>query len=113
MSGDRWAAGNGLGHALKGVLDGTGDVSKPCTSGSAPAPRWGHTMESYDTERAGGWGREPLASSHGDGDVQELVVFGGIAQESALLSDEGVRGPVQPPFAREPQNPTGPCTGLW
>lgn len=70
-------------------------------------------MESYDTERAGGWGRELLASSHGDGDVQELVVFGGIAQESALLSDEGVRGLVQPPFAREPQNPTGPCTGLW
>eukprot|EP00435_Cladocopium_sp_Y103_P039166 s759_g10.t1 len=48
--------------------------------GSAPTARWGHTMEGYDTE---------------------LVVFGGIASESesALLSDEGARGPVQPPFA--------------
>ncbi|CAK9059909.1 Tip elongation aberrant protein 1 (Altered polarity protein 8) (Cell polarity protein tea1), partial [Durusdinium trenchii] len=45
---------------------------------SAPTARWGHTMEGYDTE---------------------LVIFGGIAEESALLSDEGARGPVRPPFA--------------
>jgi len=46
--------------------------------GAAPAPRWGHTVAGYDTE---------------------LVVFGGIAaEESALLSDDGSRGPVQPPF---------------
>eukprot|EP00434_Breviolum_minutum_P000112 symbB.v1.2.000099.t1/scaffold13.1/size649204/10 len=30
----------------------------------------------------------------------ELVVFGGIASDdAALLSDDGARGPVQPPFA--------------
>jgi len=47
--------------------------------GSAPTARWGHTMEGYDTE---------------------LVVFGGIASDdAALLSDDGARGPVQPPFA--------------
>ncbi|CAJ1362142.1 unnamed protein product, partial [Effrenium voratum] len=59
--------------ALAAVMD-----EAATDAGSAPVSRWGHTMEGYDTE---------------------LVVFGGIAEETALLSDEGARGPVQPPFA--------------
>eukprot|EP00933_Yihiella_yeosuensis_P026774 TRINITY_DN20809_c0_g1_i1.p1 TRINITY_DN20809_c0_g1~~TRINITY_DN20809_c0_g1_i1.p1 ORF type:complete len:612 (+),score=120.43 TRINITY_DN20809_c0_g1_i1:185-1837(+) len=48
------------------------------TEGSAPAARWGHTVEGYDTE---------------------LIVFGGIAaEEAALLSDAGSSAPVAPPF---------------
>jgi Ras-related protein Rab-1A len=51
------------------------------TEGQAPAPRWGHTVEGYDTD---------------------LVLFGGLTQEAqGLLSDEaGSAGPpTAPPFA--------------
>eukprot|EP00439_Symbiodinium_sp_Y106_P026640 s1201_g3.t1 len=63
--------------ALAAVMDEAA-TDAGCALSAAPAPRWGHTVAGYDTE---------------------LVVFGGIAaEESALLSDDGSRGPVQPPF---------------
>mmetsp|Transcript_19340 Transcript_19340/g.44003 ORF Transcript_19340/g.44003 Transcript_19340/m.44003 type:complete len:588 (-) Transcript_19340:50-1813(-) len=49
------------------------------TEGRAPAPRWGHTMEGYDTD---------------------LVLFGGlVAEEQGLLPDEASRAIQPPPFA--------------
>jgi len=51
------------------------------TEGRAPAPRWGHTLEAYDSD---------------------LVLFGGlIAEEQALLTDDASRPgpPSPPPFA--------------
>mmetsp|Transcript_77418 Transcript_77418/g.214045 ORF Transcript_77418/g.214045 Transcript_77418/m.214045 type:complete len:580 (+) Transcript_77418:85-1824(+) len=49
------------------------------TDGRAPAPRWGHTMEGYNTD---------------------LVIFGGLVSEGGgLLADEAPRAIQAPPFA--------------
>jgi Ras-related protein Rab-1A len=51
------------------------------TEGTAPTARWGHSMA-------------------GCSDNTDLVLFGGVvAQEQALLSDDGSSGPCVPPFA--------------
>jgi len=48
------------------------------TKGQVPPPRWGHTLEGYETE---------------------LVLFGGMTEEQGLLSNEAGRPSGPPPFA--------------
>jgi len=48
------------------------------TEGTAPTPRWGHTVVGYNTD---------------------LVLFGGMAWEEQALLSEGAKNSVAPPFA--------------